>query len=141
MVPIKQFNKLPADLKLKYSRKLTNLSLQGTFKPTLNYRWKAKIVDKITLLETPLPVCLTLSLWSAWNLRRILAANFEMQLFFRNNRNFSHVVYENDTALPTARPTPSSNHPPPSLPSAPPLPSQMYPHPSLSPHSSPEIPT
>src|SRR5437899_2621972 len=67
VIPIKQFNKLPVDLKMKYSRKLTSLSIQGTINPTLNYRWKAKIVDKITLLETVLPVCLTLSMWSTWN--------------------------------------------------------------------------
>ena len=94
VVPIHTFVKIPSDLKMTYTQKLSNLAIQGYFPTVLTYSWDAKVIDKITLTETIIPTRLIISYLSAWTLHRIFKTKFEVQILFKYDRDFSKIAFD-----------------------------------------------
>src|SRR6266516_1423518 len=94
IVHIKTFEKLSVDLKIRYSTQLSNFTIVSYLPPVLTFSWEALVVDRTTQVNTPIPTRIPISLITAWQLRRIFAEKFDLQIFLKSNKDFTRILME-----------------------------------------------
>ena len=97
IVHIKTFAKLPTDLKITYSKQLSNFSIVTFLPPVLTFSWDALVYDRTTRVSTPIPTRIHISPITAWRLRQILTGVFDLQLLLKSNRDFTKILIESET--------------------------------------------
>src|SRR6266516_2732952 len=94
VIPIISFANSAKDLKLSYRNTLKNFEIHGLYPINLTFRWNAVMIDTVSLVETAIPGCVSISPLMMWKLKRIFQNRFVIQVFVKSNQDYSKVTLD-----------------------------------------------